>query len=460
MSESFAALQGALGAVRAAGVPLILLRHRELDAVTAAEAGDYDLLAPDSDYDRTIEIIHASLLETRASYRVHAAKPEKRLIVLFDPESASETVVDLWREHRILARRTAGRHTEGFLLYSTLAPCCRLEGDVLRMPAWLELAVYLGHLLEKKKDLKSEGVKQRLLRYANKDAAAAPGAAELGKVLAAAPARLLAGELTVEAAAATAWQVLESLGLILSEPQRSGHFRWKLRRTFRSVERRLGRGAVVSIQGPDGSGKTTIVDSLRAEPPPGLDPSGSAAGSSHEWVPGRRIFPVVFKRLYRKSIFRILYKMTRKLRRLRNRAEPKEVVEVALAPFLFAGALLNYWLLQALRGRGRAFVFDRYFTDLLVTNRKDGGEELGLNSSGRWLERLVPRADCAVLLAVSSEALRARKAEMTGENARRYTSLLAGLYTVRPPRELLVLRTDVDLRRTLEILKSTLENVR
>ncbi|HZN59802.1 MAG TPA: hypothetical protein VFD71_17135, partial [Planctomycetota bacterium] len=99
-------------------------------------------------------------------------------------------------------------------------------------------------------------------------------------------------------------------------------------------------------------------------------------------------------------------------------------------------------------------------TDLLVTNRKDGGEELGLNSSGRWLERLVPRADCAVLLAVSSEALRARKAEMTGENARRYTSLLAGLYTVRPPRELLVLRTDVDLRRTLEILKSTLENVR
>jgi hypothetical protein len=147
--------------------------------------------------------------------------------------------------------------------------------------------------------------------------------------------------------------------------------------------------------------KTTIVESLRAEPRRVSTHRAAAAGSSHEWVPGRRVFPVVFKRLYRKSIFRILYKMTRKLRRLRNRAEPKEVVEVALAPFLFAGALLNYWLLQALRGRGRAFVFDRYFTDLLVTNRKDGGEELGLNSSGggssAWC--LAPTAPCSSLSA-------------------------------------------------------------
>ncbi len=440
--KSIEALTRALAALRAAGTPLILLRERAFDARTASSPGDYDLLAPDGALDRVLETWHASILATEASCLVHYSKPEKRHIVLFDPREDLGIHVDLWREHRIDVPIRGKRHTR-VLNHSALAPHCSFQGDVLRMASWLELVVYFCHLFEKKKHLAAEGVHERLGFYTDADMRGSGCPADLLEELSSAPSRLLEGRMTAEQAAAWATAVLDRLGMIRESPSRVEAARWWWRKKSRSVARRLGAGPVVAVQGPDGAGKTTIINAI-------ANSSGSA---------GRPLQTVVFKRLYRHSIFRWLYKIVRKLRRIRRRDEPKEVVEAALAPFLFAGALINYRLQQAFSGRGKVRVFDRFFPDLLVTNRKEEGGAIDFTRAHRVLRRFVPRMSCAVLLAARPEVLRSRKAEMTDENARRYVLLMTSHYTRHPPADLLVLRTDMALERSAAILARVMERV-
>ncbi len=440
--KALEALEAALGTLRERGSPLLLLRERSFDAATAAQEGDYDLLAPAAGFDATILAFVESLLATRTSVQVHAVRPEKRLIVLHDEAVDATISIDLWREHRIDVP-VDGKRTTRLLLHDALKPFCEMRGPVLRMQGWLEVAVYLCHLFEKKKDLRSSGVQGRLAHYGGLELVSDQCPPELLDRLRLAPRELSAAKLDVVSAAKLGCEVLESLGLLGGRPALVESTRWKWRRKRRSLARRLGAGPVVTFQGPDGSGKTTLI---------GDRPLFGCAK--------RPLHRVVFKRLYRRSIFRWLYKLVRKLRRLRDRDEQKEVVEVALSPFLFVGALINYRLLRLFCARGKMLWIDRFFSDLLVTNRKTDGADLAFTRAARNLERLVPHIDCAVLLAASAEVLRARKAEMSDANTQLYLSLMCQHYVRRPPDHLLVLRTDVTLERSLAILEKALERIR
>ncbi len=438
-------LKTALGALRDHGLPLILLRERAFDLATAQQQGDYDLLAPTGRFDATILAFLESLLATRVSVLVHAAKPEKRLMVLHDEKIETPIVVDLWREHRIDVPG-GGQGRTRLLLHDALEPFCKVRGPVLRMPPWLEVAVYVCHLFEKKKDLKSRGVVERLAFYRGLELVSDQCPPELMEPLRRVAGDLIEARVDVVSAARLGCDVLERLGLLGEAPHRGEARRWWRRRRRRGLARRLGCGPVIAIQGPDGSGKTTVIEQFTARPLPG--------GT------GMPLKQVVFKRLYRRSIFRWLYKLVRKLRRLRDRDEPKELVEVALAPFLFAGAWINYRLMRLFSSRGRTLLMDRFFPDLLLTNRKAEGEDLDFTRASCFLERLVPRIDCAVLLGANADLLRARKAEMSDVNTQLYLRLMCQHYVRRPPENLLVLRTDVPLERSLSILGKTLESLR
>lgn len=446
--KALEALASALGALRQAGTPLILLRERAFDAETAADGGDYDLLAPSQSLPGTVTTLVEALLEWPVSVRIHAAKPEKRLIVLHDADGKS-LQMDLWREQALEAS-SAGR--PGRVVHESLASSCSLDartGNVLRLPPWLEVALYLCHLLDKKKELTAPGVQARLKHYENLSPNPDGNAPAATSALRPALAAIAARRMDAIEAARLGHAVLAEAGLITRLAGAGERAPWWWRRRWRSVTRRLGAGPVIAVQGPDGAGKTTIIEALMQMP---------RAGDAD---PGRpRLEPVVFKRLYRKSIFRWLYKGVRKLRRLRNRTEPKEVVETALSPFLFIGALVNYRLLRLFTRKRQGALFDRFFSDLLVTNRKSDSADLTFTRAARLLAPLAPRADLAVLLAAHPEVLRSRKAEMTVANASAYLRLLTRYHVHRPPSDFLVLRTDIPLERSLEVLKNTLDSVR
>lgn len=456
---AFEAFRSALRSLREAGVPALLLRERTFEAEAATAEGDYDLLLPSGPAGlKALARWCGAASEAGASVRIHSPKPEKRLSWIEGPNRAEGGVLaDLWLEHpfEVPGRRAEGpaaaragdgarvRCAPRVLFYTDLLPHARLVGDVLRLEPWLELVLYLAHLFEKKKDLRSPGVVERLQRYAqlhaSLDASSGPLHPGLREEVLGLPGRLLAGGASRLEAGQTAWRALQAAGLPGLPPARLRALRTRWARRWRSVRTRLLRQGAVAVMGPDGAGKTTLLESLAASPPAGASPLST----------------VIFKRLYRKSPVRIIYKTVRKLRRLRNRDEAKEVVEVGLAPILFLGACFRFALLRLFGGRRRVMVFDRYFPDLLVTNRKDAGQALEWSSASSWLARRVPVPDAAVVLAIRAEALASRKAEMSSENAASYTRLMTEHFLRHPPRELLVLRTDWPLERSVELLRAT-----
>lgn len=437
------ALLDALQALRVQGIGVLQLRERALEADTAAAPGDYDLLALSGRFEETVVALLEALLPSRVSVRVHAAKPEKRLLELEDPASATSIQIDLWREHSIADPRQ-GKPARRCVRLESLARWSSPAGPVLRLAPWLELALYVCHLHEKRKDLRSSSVRGRLERHAGADLAPPPECpADLAGRLRQAPADLLEGRLDAAGAAALGCAVLEGFGLLEHPPGPLERLRTSLRRKRRSFARALRAGPVVAVLGPDGAGKTTLLSNA----PEKLD---------QKWPPRT----IVFKHMYRHSIFRWLYKGVRKVRRIFRPTEPKEIVEVALSPFLFVGALINYRLLRAFGARNQGLLFDRFFPDLLVTNRKATSTGVEYTRSARLLALLAPGPDAVVLLAASPEELVARKAEMTAENIALYLEIMIRHHVFHAPIDFLVLRTDVPLERSAAIFRKTLESTR
>ncbi len=168
-----------------------------------------------------------------------------------------------------------------------------------------------------------------------------------------------------------------------------------------------GRGLCVVILGPDGSGKSTIINLLSAEPP---------AWSSGVVV--RHLKPSVISR------------------KTADTTDPHGVPPRGLAASVLK---CLYWLFEYTAGyhlhvrpdlqNGKLVVFDRYLLDVLVDSRRYryGGP--------RWLTKLlwrvVPKPDLVVLLHAPADVLLARKQEMTPDEMQRQLDAYKKLVSVQ-----------------------------
>jgi thymidylate kinase len=148
-------------------------------------------------------------------------------------------------------------------------------------------------------------------------------------------------------------------------------------------------GLCVAILGPDGAGKSTVLDLLAAQPP--------------SWSNGavlRHLKPSVIHR------------------QTQDTADPHGVPPRGLAASVLK---CGYWLFEYTAGyylhvrpdlrAGKLVLFDRYLLDVMVDSRRYryGGP--------KWLTKLlwrvVPKPDLIVLLHAPADVLLARKQEMT-----------------------------------------------
>lgn len=173
-------------------------------------------------------------------------------------------------------------------------------------------------------------------------------------------------------------------------------------RIFRRVTRPTG--FVVAILGPDGSGKTTVIEHIEKEFACAfrgirrfhLRPHfGRAAGGTTVSDP--------------------------------HAQDPRGRLASCLKIGMFVADYWSSWLRQVMPSKIRStlIVFDRYYHDLLVDRRRYRlPERFALP---RWMSSLIPQPDLWLVLDAPAEQLVARKGEISLESARSLTTAYAAL---------------------------------
>lgn len=251
-SPAYRLFQDLPGALSTAGVALLPLRPRGVDAANAFAPGDYDALLDPAQFPDALRILAATAQRQGASFSLDATATGKVRIYLHAPEQERDIVLEWWTQ---LELRVAGR--------LAVIPGGTLVGQARggRLPDELELLCWLTHLDHRRKDATGTSVEGRLRHYQALATAAAPALLPVLDGL------QQPGGIT--RAAQMAVSRLQELGL-LSPTSLVG--RWhRIRQRHRRRARRgsLHAARLIALTGADGSGKGTLLDLWRKD---GLGP--------------------------------------------------------------------------------------------------------------------------------------------------------------------------------------------
>lgn len=435
-SAALDALRAALAAAADGGAGFVQLRMKPLDEATAFDGNDYDFLLEPRDAAALLTHVAREAKARGVSFLIDEADGAKTHVQLFDGTRRLSIEADFWKEHGITPP-DGGRDVYvrfGDVRHRLLRP----EGEAgWRLPADLEALLYLCHLDTRRKDLAAPAVIARLAHYrAAAPAEASPALGEADR------AELLRRMETLTDAAALAdasrWGLATLAANGFPPRPRPLEDEWPLRMR-NALRRRLAarlHRPVLAFVGPDGSGKSTLIEALRADPETGGE---------------LRLF---------KHFFRMTrpYELVSTRHPLYRRLEDN-LADERLGRLWFAVAMLQYPReMRAGSATGRVFV-DRYFHDLLLRDVRATGRTAHLGAVNGLLARLFPLPDAVVQLYAPRETLLARKREIPPGNLTIYGELVDAIYAGRGPRMRACVSTSGSIDECLDFLRIVLRRV-
>ncbi len=357
-------------------------------------AEDVDLLGTETSVYHLLDAAFSWVQLGECHLRFTRRRHRKATLTLFSVDCQHRIQLDLWIE---LPQISRGRSA---LKFSDVPAASRItsgrpgqsQTGILRLPVWIEVCVYLQHLVCKQKDVASTIVQERLRKYLEVESSADRGihSQDVGVSM-----------------AETVWvqdlnQALQrclSTGQIsladerLAERCISQHL--KLNRVHRASWQRVhgwwldgtrSKRRMLAIAGCDGTGKTTLADCMQQSEPDGIRHT-------------------VGKHLYRKSlIYKLLVIFVRPLI-----CSSRERFDEIIAPLNFLLACLKLrmlWICFPHQWR----IFDRCPADFLYLDRKTDHPRF---SRWTWLRQLFGLRVTTVHLVVSSYVLDQRRREVT-----------------------------------------------
>lgn len=387
---AYAVFRAVLAAADADGLHVVPIRPRTLDQATALSGGDYDLLLPEAEHAAFVKLLARHACAAAVSFTIDHTVPAKRRVELHAPEVNGGIVLELWTRLEV---SDPAKATARAIPWPALHQRLERDGAGWRLPHDVAALYYLSHLATKGKDVRVAEVRARLEHYrAALTASDVDLAGLLGEALA-------GGDLT--AIASEANQRLVARGVLHAANGAMDRLRVAAvaarDRRARRRRRAILRGRIYAVTGPDGVGKTTVIDALRGD---------SAT----------RLRAYRFKSLFRHNPFYSL------LHALRFKALAKQLGgELAKNRFddLHGPTLFRFarWWHPTLRlkalVKGRQCC-DRYFHDLLFTDLR-GGEKPRLVEQWRSLAPRMPLPAWHLHLDASNEVIHSRKRELTTE---------------------------------------------
>jgi hypothetical protein len=374
---------------------VVLLRPRDV-GIHAAFEGDYDLLF---DPDRFSEILAAAVMQCRrhgVSLTIEQyAQYKKRLCFICD-DAERRIQMELW-PHAEMTISNGPFRSLGAIAWESARPFLIKNGRYLTLEPTVAAAIYITHLHHKQKSLNSPEVQRRLAYY--EDTLAARGDRLDGDPLDLIRA-VRSRSADLKTANARAHSALVRMGVEV-RILRLSPLLDRARRRLGSIGNADGAAfSPVPIVGPDGSGKTTLVNTL-------AERHGFGA--------------LRFKNIFRFSyLYRGFFLLKERYAHTSHKA--KNLIDENMLQPILAVAILRWWPViitlsigRYLRGPGKpTIVVDRYFWDYLVRVRHADAPPSRV-SGYNVMSKLVPEPSKAVVLCCKVTTLNSRKNELRPE---------------------------------------------
>jgi len=347
-----------------------LLRESPVDG-GLIDQGDADLLGTRQSVTALLRMLLQRALAGDIHFRVTANKPEKLQVSVFSTDFAHSATYDLWID---LTQIHDGR---SLIRFEDVSPFLTQQSGIEPLPSCIAGAVYLQHLIAKKKPLTAAHTSQRIHSFAahrcpDSKCGVARWFRDIARVATIRP----------PAPSEAALQIERLLQIRLADESHQTTSRWRFRR-------KIEAGDAVCIQGVDGVGKSTLITALVED--------GTAASES-----------LIGKKLYRRSL---IYRLATRTARHRAPAA-REAIDERLATIVFLRAVSAFrrtlaW--RRLRGTGTLLV-DRSPLDFLYLGRKS--DQGRFHPAVDRLESLAPSTPTIHLVAPHA-VTSIRKSELT-----------------------------------------------
>jgi hypothetical protein len=277
-----------------------------------------------------------------------------------------------------------------------------LQGTIRRLPLPLETAVYIHHLVSKRKNLSGESTRERLAGY--ESACANIEEPDLADAVA-----NIRTHAEIDASRTKPFDVLIHHSFPHFQRRKGPSFLWKkFLSTWPHIPRRTW---LISVMGCDGAGKTTLANQLVND-----DPSiGGVLTGKH---------------LYRKSIF---YKLTVIFIRPLL-FQSRERYDETIAPFVYLRACLGLRF-KLWKHRDHLWLIDRSILDFLMVDRKS---DVPRFSRFLWLARFFGVRIPVIHCVLPYERVIERKQEVTEAGHDAYDTLMFRELSRRVPTDYVV----------------------
>jgi len=419
-----------LQALNTKNIPFASLRYKPLDEAVAFE-GDYDFLTPAD----TIETILQTLFDLAAAASVNfvidRVKAGKTKLFLYHPLESRSIAVEIWSHLEV--RDT---HTLGYIFYEDIATYIKPAAEgYYRLETDVELLYYLSHLKTKNKRLDDPLIRMRLAHYRSHPNLAD---AELKTHLDA----LTASPKTLAEHATWANARLVDKGVLFTYKHRDKKRLERLTRLRISRQRIhaqwLRRVRIIPVVGPDGVGKTSLIDALK-----------SRTRSKMRYYR--------FKNLFRHNLW---YQILRRLKRDDAKNLEKNQFDDRYGAQIVTIASWRYPLLVLMTLLRRGFLFsDRFFHDFILEDTRFVDREAHLRSNWKALLTKTPRSYWFVHLDAPSALIRSRKEELSIQAIDCYRRDIFRLYLEKPAMIYSYINTENTIEHCADVLLQTAKAV-
>jgi len=419
MDESIVFLEDFIERLAEKNIAMPSLRYKPYTKEVAF-SGDYDFITSP----KSIDSILQTLFELASSYCINFVidriKYGKIMIYIYNKYDDNSIILEIWTYLDVKCPKSLG-----YILWEDIEK--EIVSDTKKgyaLSLEFEALYYIAHLQSKKKDLRVALIQMRLHHYLDALKAKKSDLVKFYEIL-------LKDATSLDEIAAKVNGILIEKGLLYTNANREKAAKVleiRLKRAQARIYAQLLRKIkVIPVVGPDGVGKTSIIEGIKK--------------NAHSKINYYR-----FKGLFRHSL---LYKLSSLyLRKKLPQSMPKNQYDDIYGAWLIRIASLRYplvvlsaWL------SGRFYFSDRFFHDYIIQDTRFLEKEAKLRKNWKELLKFIPNSFWFIHLDAPTEVILSRKEELNAIAIEHYREYIFQMYLQKPSLVYSYINTSLDLQR-------------